>query len=487
MAIRTITNPRYLDLQPELQQILHRNGLQAHIISSPNGFQLAVQGHDSPLLNYPLSQKQVLALTDWGTLSANKKAYNVLTSLLGSDFYMPKDFVHARNANGRVAMGLHGYRIGVGEYGRVSPFLGWSPRNQDGYHLRRIGGQLFYPQSPMVAERPDRRLKPGELQSGGYGFYYKGGSQVGNAQKTYNANEIDVLKDLQAVITPIHTAPRSTEPAKAYSELISSPVYFSNEKWQECLDSHGIIIDTERRTLTIQSEKLNADMVYDLNDNELEALTHYSVQEHSIERRLQTINTIIKDDFADAVTLESLESNARIALALHPQLDTDLNQRIALEEELNQPKEKEQTQQIKPEPKESIGKVYVSADEREGKYRMTAVFGGESISREISQRDYDKFLAVDDRHKMKLFERVFGEAEQRNRSNVGTKIFAALAAGTVVLRDLLHGRPMPDLYCEHFAAPRTYFKPGVDSPQDIAARQFEAMANSVANEMRHGR
>ena len=24
---------------------------------------------------------------------------------------MPKNFVHARNANGRVAMGLHGYRV----------------------------------------------------------------------------------------------------------------------------------------------------------------------------------------------------------------------------------------------------------------------------------------------------------------------------------------------------------------------------------------
>ena len=59
----------------------------------------------------------MLALTDWGTNTANKKAYNVFTSIVGKDFYMPKDFVHARNANGRVAMGLHGYRIGIGEYG----------------------------------------------------------------------------------------------------------------------------------------------------------------------------------------------------------------------------------------------------------------------------------------------------------------------------------------------------------------------------------
>lgn len=62
---------------------------------------------------------------------------------------MPRNFVHARNANGRVAMELHGYRIGIGEYGRVGrygmppPFLGWTPRQQEGYHLRRVGGPAF--------------------------------------------------------------------------------------------------------------------------------------------------------------------------------------------------------------------------------------------------------------------------------------------------------------------------------------------------------
>ena len=157
MSIRKNTNPRSLDLQPELQDILLRNGMQAHIHASSNGFQLVVQGHDSPVLNYPISERQLQALTDWGTNSANKKAYNTFTNLVANDFDMPKNFVHARNANGRVAMGLHGYRIGVGEYGRnpapslrqgwramgmhgPMPFLGWTPRQQDGYHLRRING-----------------------------------------------------------------------------------------------------------------------------------------------------------------------------------------------------------------------------------------------------------------------------------------------------------------------------------------------------------
>jgi len=59
MPIRTNTNPRPLELTPELQDILLRNGMQAHVAASSNGFALLVQGHDSPLLNYPITEKQL--------------------------------------------------------------------------------------------------------------------------------------------------------------------------------------------------------------------------------------------------------------------------------------------------------------------------------------------------------------------------------------------------------------------------------------------
>lgn len=226
-----------MDLQPEMQDILRRNGMQAHVVSDGTGYRLVVQGHDSPLLTYDLTERQMLALTDWGTNSANKKAYNVFTSIVGKDFYMPKNFVHTRNANGRVAMGLHGYRIGMGEYGRVGrlgmppPFLGWTPRHQWGFHLRRVGGQLFYPGPPIVPERWDGRMKPGELQSGGYGFYYK----YKDGQPIQSARQTDVLQDLQTVITPIVSRPRSTEPARTYKELIASPVYFPTRNGRSVL------------------------------------------------------------------------------------------------------------------------------------------------------------------------------------------------------------------------------------------------------------
>ena len=82
MSIRSNTLPMGRDLAPELQDILRRNGMQAHIVRQGDGFALAVQGHDSPLLTYPINQQQMRAMVDWGTNSANKKAYNTLADAM---------------------------------------------------------------------------------------------------------------------------------------------------------------------------------------------------------------------------------------------------------------------------------------------------------------------------------------------------------------------------------------------------------------------
>lgn len=512
-----------MDLQPEMRDILMRNGLQAHIAFDGRGYRLIVQGHDSPLLTYPITERQMLALTDWGTNTANKKAYNVLTSIVEKDFYMPKNFVHARNANGRVAMGLHGYRIGIGEYGHTGrlgmppPFLGWTPRQQWGFHLRRVGGQLFFPGPSIVPERPDGRMKPGELQSGGYGFYYKGG------QPAQPVGQQDVLQDLQAVITPLVSRPRSEEPARPYKELIASPVYFSNEKWADCLASHGLIVDAERRTLTVQSERVNADMVYDLTEEEVRTLVAAPIKEQPVEKRLELLNGIIGADFADKVTMERLNSEQRIAIGLHPEVRQELEERQRQEQELFLPLETSMQQesiqgsigaavdgrdlQVLNEGKGwyreekhgrevEVGEIAVQPAQTEGKYKMSAVIDGQVVSHEISQKDYDKFLAVDDYHRMKLFSKIFNEVDMKTHpeasKGLGVKIFAALTAGAVVASEVAHGfhhhHPAPEFYGECFGGPPTpYFKPGVDTPRDVAIRNFEAQMNQDINEMRRGR
>ena len=170
-------------------------------------------------------------------------------------------------------------------------------------------------------------MKPGELQSGGYGFYYKG-------HPTATVAGQDVLEELETVITPLQPRPRPTESAKPYRTLITSPVYFTHEKWQECLASHGILIDPERKTLTIQSASIPADLQYDLKEEELAALTHNSAQEMPVEKRLEIINGIIKEDFSVPITMDMLNSDKMIAIELHPAVMEDLNRQLAQAEEI---------------------------------------------------------------------------------------------------------------------------------------------------------
>ena len=557
MSIRKNTNPRSLDLSPGLQDILERNGMQAHITGSSRGFQLVVQGHDSPVLAYDLNDRQLMALTDWGTNYANKHAYTTFTELVEKDFDLPKSFVHARNANGRVTMGLHGYRIGEGEYGRLAyhrrgwhtdrwhtPFLGWTPRQQEGCHLRRIGGELFYGGAPMLPNRPDGRMKPGELMNGGYGFYYKG-DQAKSPEPMK-----DVLAELETVIEPVAAVERTTHPAIPYNEAITSDVYFTNEKWQEVLSSHGLVVDAQTRTLTVQSASSPADLQYDLTPEELQRLTSNSLKDVPLAERIATINGIISNDYKDALTMDMLNEKTSISLALTDISRSEIEQQlgitarqagleiidgeITMQEQHRHPMEENavdghdldesrgwfregvhgravevgeiRVDMIPPQRTETDRDDMSRKAESEVKYRMTAVINGKAVSHDITAKQYDKFLALDDEHRMKLFAKVFPEVAIRNIPKekdpngltFGEKLMAGLSAALGVAHEAghiyrdVHGH-RPDIYVSHMEhhhhpPERVYFKPGVDTPMDVAARAYEAQVNAEIRhaEMRHG-
>ena len=251
-----------------------------------------------------------------------------------------------------------------------------------------------------------------------------------------------------------------------------------------------------------------------------------------VEKRLEIINGIIKEDFSVPITMDMLNSDKTIAIELHPAVMEDLNRQLAQAEQLEQGMQGLQGGQgqyaneglsVVPEERElpkdtvvmdgndlayihpdkgwyregrhgrevTVDEIRVEPTETEGKYRMTAVIDGEAVSHEITQKQYDKFMAIDDYHRLKLFSKIFGEVDMKSRDNVplGTKIGAALLAGVAVMGELGRG-PRPDIYLERHGPPppRCYFKPGVDTPMDVAARNYEAAVNTerMQHEMRHG-
>ena len=451
---------------------------------------------------------------------------------MGADFDLPKDYVHARNANGRVAMGLHGHRIGEGEYGRAaSPFrdlwarrgmLGWTPRNQEGFHLRRAGG------APLVPDRPDGRVKPGELLNGGYGFYYKG-DRAAQAQAASRSGE-DVLAELRAVVPEIQARPSTGEKARPYSELITSDVYFSKEKWNEVLSGHGLVVDERACTLTVRSTSINRDLVYDLREDEMAALSAESLRDVPVQARLDVINGVIGNDWEGRVTMETLEGREPVGLRLSPAAleeirreERSLRPQPVVAEDLSRVIVDEAVLQEQEDEKRGIGRVWGDSlhdmQTREGwfregahgrevsvgeirvepirdegqqtsgkdmKYRMSAVINGHEISHEITRRQYDKFMAVDDYHRLKLFAKEFREVDMkrlpREQREGGANIGAAILAALTVAGEMARSpRMAPDLYLERHAGGHVYMKPGVDSPQDIASRAFEAGLNAAGH------
>ena len=463
MAIRKYTNPRELDLSVGLQEVLRKNGMQAHIsLAKDGGRELIVLGHDSPVLTYKLNEKQVENLMGWGTTYENKKAYNTFASIVKDDFYMPQNFVSASNAFGRVAMGLHGYRIGHGEYGydarpaRRTPwfapfsrqgrgwagdFVGYAPRTE-GFHLRRIGDHAYRPWGggPMVTERPDNRVKPGEMLSGGYGFYFKG------HQKETPVEVLDQIS-IEPKIKPLEAAPRPQGQGIPYSSVITSDVYFSNDKFQEVLKSHGIVIDEAKKTLTIQSNLSKVDLQYDLKPEELQKLMTNKVSGKggvSVDARLAIINEVIGKDFDTKLTKDMFETKELVSLDLKPDVRQEVEapfieqeRRIAEQQRLAEAKaeQRRESERIERDPNAINGREIQAilgnkgwfqpvANGREmvvgeirvdktlnGTYVMEAEVNGRLLAHSISAKDYQKFLDLDDAHRLKMFDKVFNEVE----------------------------------------------------------------------------
>lgn len=637
------------DIAPQLQDILRRNGLQAHITNDNDGKpQLTVVGHDSPILTYDLNDKQIENLTNWGSAYANKKAYNTLTGIIGKDFRLPANFTVASEAFSKVATGLHGYRLYNSRYGSrrfgyyplytphhrygrgwAGDFLAWSPRfgrSNRWMHLRRDNGVI-------VAERPDGRMRPGEMKSGSYGFYYKGNKKT--------SQEVLDNMSVQEKFPPLKAAPRPEKgQAKPYSEAIykGSKAYFTNEAWMTVLASHGIVIDTKEKKMTVMSSNTKVNTIYELKDEELKKITAAKIEGKngvSIQKRLDTINDILKDDYANKVTMDSLQSKEIIDINLKPEvrevlearfiaeekrlqrqqeIEREVNEtekeyerirldpnaingrdiqhimgdkaffqpvsngRIMLVEEIRVDKTPENTflmsavingtlvthaitekeynkfldlddkhqmmmfdekfpevsikdaqgfnydldRTVSPseQKKQDLGyinsnsvdgrvlqelndrkgfyrerahgrevqveNISVLPDEKkEGQYKMTAVINGQTITHEITQAEYDKFMTVNDMQRLKLFSKIFNEVDMKTKPGQGVNIGAAILAAVVTagdmvregvafagaMRDMHHRPPRPEIYVSHQR--QSYCMPGVVSPQDIAEAHFQ--------------
>lgn len=532
-----------MPISRQLDDTLRRNGIRAQAVPNMDGtYNLAVQTKDSPVVNYTISQQQMYALssgTNVGMGYENKKAYETFYNIVKQDFDLPKNYSYAKNT---------GSMVNIGQNGKMVRDYGYGP----GMYPMAAG--MMYPRYPypsgrvvtgtIRSDRMDGSLRAGEIP------YYEGASYKGprtemsnqpspvqaQAQQGQYVQNRDIEIDpLQSISTIIQPAPeRSREfNALAYNEVITSPVYFSKEKFQEVLDSHGLQIDEDKKLLTVYGNVQSEDRYFDLTDQQLQTILSSDIKNVTLQDRVATINDVLKRDFDNGISVDSLNRSEKEKLAFNSAVTKEF-------EELNRPIVINEPEPIQQEQLEDgyrmvevsanaegitsgfsedhtwtqkgmygrevdVAAIYVEQEQyteqrlnRKGqevssvdgvKYKMTAVINGESISKEISERDYNRYLAIDDTHRMKMASRVFDEIDLKRTKDTQFSLGAFLAAGGAVLTGITgtaaivagdidriqhpHG-PAPEFYASETRGSRIYVKPGVDDPQSIASRIFDA-------------
>ena len=300
------------DISRGLQDVLRKNGLEAHIEVDPNGdLYLAAEGRYYRYNRYKITKQQADILSRWldmGTGSTNYKAYDTLKSIL-KDADMPANLTIAQQAGGLVNMGQWGQRM-------TPERMGWTPRQRHGMHYsnKELAPGLF-PMYGIAPTFPGERLAPGTMRS----FDYRSGGRLlpttGVYQKAENAGRMlpennDLLDDikLNAEIKKPEEAKYPTGKGLPLSEAMpllakypDSDVYFSLEKFKEVMASHGLTIgehtadgQTYKGIIVSNSASRVDKLFYTLTDKEMAALLNPSIDEKnggvSIQSRLDIIN-----------------------------------------------------------------------------------------------------------------------------------------------------------------------------------------------------
>lgn len=480
---RRDTNPyARVDVAPELQAVLAKNGMQAHITEDANGnYKLMTLAHNtSQPRYYDLTKQQLDALVSGGSDYFNKEAYRAFVGIVRNDYYVPAAYVYAKNAYSPVNSGIYGYRAQVGEYGytgfpgyRRPGFFGrmfdgmlhnqgWGPGMP---HYRRIGNRLFLDNgAPIMAERPDGTLKPGEMQSGAYGFYDKGNQQPKGK---------DVLQELK--VEPPKLNKLSEEEKRKVETLKGLTDYnkgwMTTKSFNSMLASHGVYLDQAGKKLKIHARDLDRDFVYDLTADQAKVVFNPKIKMQdkkgkiinkdgsSVNERLATINYVIGQDFRDKITPEMLNEKDLV----HMELKDNVKQELGLDKSnvqqsgvqgqsstidvIDLKKVREDYRSGFIDSWRSIGVVdgralnknegfyipvnggrrvsvgeiqaYAANDgnDRGQTYKMSAVINGKVFTHEISKQDYEKFLNYDDEYRLKLFDKNFKEVQIKSARN----------------------------------------------------------------------
>lgn len=484
MSIYSASPQRHM-LSEELQKLLWRNGMKdAWLGYDASGRpQLTVQGMDSPVMTYTITAQQAKAMTQGGYNSLNRKAYETFCQIVGKDFDMPQ-YMSARASHSLVNMGQDGYRLGAGEYGMPHSFRNrpYFPRHHGilgvfddlfgrpayyhnryaGFPLRRVNDHLFYQNGgPLVAERPDGSLRPGELKSGTNGIYWKG-TYPGQASQQGNSSTLDVGN--VSLLEPWYNHKGTTV---VYNDVINKEHPFTLQSWKQVLKTHGFDIDEKTNTMKVRTLQLRGVDQINLTPAEVQTLLAPTLPSKtkgkndnglSIQTRLDLLNSILSKNYENPnITLDTLYTKDYVSIVPKEDIRAKVDELFIEQDKRLSAQETTSAQNVvHPEQREyktgfidkensipvmdgraldadhgwylpikggkavTVGEIIAYPAGTPGKettFKMSAVINGEIYTHDIDQRTYLNFVNQNDEARLKLFDRAFDEVSIKHKQD----------------------------------------------------------------------
>ena len=195
-----------------------------------------------------------------------------------------------------------------------------------------------------------------------------------------------------------------------------------------------------------------------------------SIQKAASPRQGNTYDVFLTEDGRGFVTREELEIMRSKSVNVDGQELRDLNYKKGFYREGAHGREV------------NVTDIRVEPDtQKEGHYKMTAVINGNAVTHEISQKQYDKFLAVDDYQRLKLFSKVFDDVDMKIRPEYHKNVGAMILAGMVtaleaprIIAEAAMGLPPEPRYAPSVFESHTDRQPLQMKASDLAAASYEA-------------
>ena len=73
-----------------------------------------------------------------------------------------------------------------------------------------------------------------------------------------------------------------------------------------------------------------------------------------------------------------------------------------------------------------VGRIWIHPDEAGKGYSMTAVINGEEVTHSVSEREMEKFLAMNDDQRLRLFDKIFPEMKMQNTESLKARLTAGI-------------------------------------------------------------